>query len=390
MALIIVGGGISSNYRNGGIAWVWLSWVLGFKRLGFDVLLIDQLDRSHCVWEEGQARDYESCLNLGYFEGVMEDFGLGESAAVIGEGGEPLFGPPYEDLLELAETAELLVNVSGSLRHEPLKERARRKVHVDIDPGFAHFSLASGAALPRLAGHDLYFTVGGNTGLPGCTLPSGGISWLRTRPPVVLDSWPSSWNGSGNLFTTVGKWRGVGPHGLMEELGLTFAQKGDEFRKVIELPTRVDGTFELALRMADEDTAARELLERHGWRLVDPDAVAGDPSAFRQYVQRSGAEFSVAKGVYVDTRSGWFSDRTAHYLASGRPALVQDTGLEQTLPVGEGLLVFETLEDAVEGAKRISDDYDLHARAARSLAEEYFDSDKVLSRFLEDASSVRA
>ena len=187
-------------------------------------------------------------------------------------------------------------------------------------------------------------------------------------------------------FTTVGRWRGTGPHGPLDDIGRSFPQKGDELLAMLDLPERTGLSFEVALDTRGDDEP-RALLEAHGWRVLDPATVTADPDSFHDYVQGSWAEFSVAKGAYVETSTGWFSERTARYLASGRPALVQDTGFSRTLPVGEGLLAFRTLEDAVAGAQRIAADYERHRQAARMVAEEYFDSDLVLTRFLEDAAA---
>ena len=161
-----------------------------------------------------------------------------------------------------------------------------------------------------------------------------------------------------------------------------------EFRKFLDLPRLAPGTFEIALDIHPGDSADRERLFDHGWQLVDPRAASGDPHAFRRYVQSSGAEFSVAQGVYVDTHSGWFSDRTVRYLASGRPVLVQDTGFGRTLPVGRGLVPFSTPEDAVAGAASIVRDYSAHAAAARNVAEHYFAAGTVLARFTEDCGVI--
>ena len=159
--------------------------------------------------------------------------------------------------------------------------------------------------------------------------------------------------------------------------------KVHEFRKFVDLPRQVQQTFEIALNIHPADTKDLNLLLQHGWEIVDPRTVVPDPIAFRCYVQTSGAEFSVAQGVYVETKSGWFSDRTVRYLASGKPVLVQDTGFSRNYPVGDGLVAFRTLGEAVVGAERIADDYDRHCRAARSLAEAHFDSDRVLGGFAE-------
>jgi hypothetical protein len=385
-SLVVVGGSIASNFRNGGIAWERLSWALGLRRLGLDVLVVDQLDRERCVYRDGAEPSYETCLNRGYFERIVEAFGLAGSAALVGEGCESLSGPTYAELLDLAGEADLLVNVAGNLRLEELKQRPRLRVYVDVDPGLTQLRLASGGPHPRIGGHHLHFTIGENIGLPGCPLPTCGFEWRHTRQPVLLDEWPVVARGQKDRFTTVASWRGVGPYGP-EANGI--GQKADQLAKVIDLPGRAPGVYELALKIAAAHSDDRRMLERHGWRVVDATAVASDPDSFRQYVQRSSAEFSVAKGAYAETQSGWFSDRTTRYLASGKPALVQDTGFARNIPVGEGLIAFSSLDEAVEGARRIVHDYDGHARAARQLAEDFFDSDLVLTRFLADVEAAR-
>jgi hypothetical protein len=186
----------------------------------------------------------------------------------------------------------------------------------------------------------------------------------------------------GDSFTTVGGWRG--PFGSLSFQGRTYGVKAHEFRKFADLPRVTSRCFELALDIHASDRHDRELMQGRGWRLVDPRQVAGDPMAFRAYVHGSHAEFSVAKGMYVQTNSGWFSDRTVRYLASGRPALVQDTGFDADIPIGEGLIAFRTIADAMEGVGRIADDYTAHSQAARAIAETCFDSDAVLGRLLED------
>ena len=381
---LIVGATVSSFPGNGGIAWERLSWVLGLRRLGHDVIWVDQLGRGHCVHSVGSAGEgYEGCINIPWFESIVERFGLAGSVSLIGDEGESLSGLSFEHALEITGDAELLVNPGGDLRHAAFKQRARRAVYIDVDPGFTQLWLASGRPVPRVEGHDLHFTIGENVGTPASDLPTAGIEWRHTRQPVVLEEWPFADEVAEPRFTTVGRWRGVGPHGPLDEIEQPFTSKGDELMQVLDVPGRTGIAFEIVLETRGDD-GPRVLLEEHGWRVVYPATVAADPDAFRRYVQSSWAEFSVAKGAYVETRSGWFSERTARYLASGRPALVQDTGFSRTLPVGEGLLAFRTLEDAVEGAARIGSDYESHRIAARRIAEEYFDSDTILARLLED------
>jgi hypothetical protein len=312
---------------------------------------------------------------------VTEQFGLASSAALIDTDGERIYGLSRAELFDQAGAAELLVNISGHLTWEPLLRHFRRKAYIDIDPGFTQFWHADPAIPFRLSDHDSYFTIGANIGRPECPIPTGGIDWRPIRQPVVLDEWPVSVSGTAERFTTVGSWRGA--FGPVQVADKVYGLKAHEFRRFVELPQRAPQTFEIALNIHPADGKDKALLQRHGWHLVDPLAVSADPLSFRQYVADSGAEFSVAQAIYVDTHSGWFSDRTTRYLASGKPALVQETGFSRYLPVGQGLLSFTTLEEAVEGAARIQRDYESHARAARELAERYFDSQQVLAELID-------
>jgi hypothetical protein len=376
---MVMSSGIANKFRNGGSSWSSLSWLLGFKKLGFQVYYVEQIKRGNCVDAAGVVTAFVDCANLAYFKQITEQFNV--PAALIYEDGEQIYGLTQAELLDLADDADLLVNISGHLTLEPLKSRLRRKIYLDLDPGFTQFWHAAGSVGSRLDGHDSYFTVGENIGTPACSIPTGDIPWRRTRPPVVLDHWPVSSGGGCERFTTVASWRG--PYGPIQHGGKTLGLKVHEFRKFIELPERVHKTFELALDIHPADERDLNALRRHGWQVVDPKRVVPDPDAFRRYIQNSGAEFSAAQGVYVETESGWFSDRTVRYLASGKPALVQDTGYSRNYPVGEGLVAFRTLEQAVAGAERIVRDYDTHCRAARALAKTFFDSDRVIEEMLE-------
>jgi hypothetical protein len=199
----------------------------------------------------------------------------------------------------------------------------------------------------------------------------------------VLDEWPRTNVEAFDRFTSIASWRGA--YGPVEYGGRTYGLKVHEFRKFMEVPARSPSVFEIALQIDPADRRDLERLIANQWRIVDPVRVAGSPDGFRRYIQRSGAEFSVAQNIYVDTASGWFSDRTVRYLASGRPAVVQDTGFSRHYPVGEGLLAFRTVDEAVDGAARVVADYRKHCAAARRLAEEFFDSDKVIRRLLTEA-----
>jgi hypothetical protein len=379
---IIVSGALANKYLNGGEAWVRLSWVLGLERLGCTVHFIEQIAPGQCVDANGIAVPFESCVNRAYFEAVTREFGIESATLVYGDGSETS-GLALEELEQIADDADLLVNISGHLKLESLMSRLRRKAYVDLDPGFTQLWHAAGNTGAGLAGHDDFFTVGESIGTPTCRIPTGDIRWRPVRPPVVLDEWPRANGGAPNRFTTVASWRGA--YGPIEYEGETLGLKVHEFRKVIGLPEQVELDFEIALDIHADDAKDLNALRDHGWRIVDPKTTVPDPGTFRRYVQGSGAEFSVAQAIYVKAGVGWFSDRTVRYLASGKPALIQDTGFTGNYPVTEGLLAFNTLEQAAEGARQISSSYDAHSQAAREIAERYFDSDQVLGRFLEEA-----
>ncbi|HXS47674.1 MAG TPA: glycosyltransferase, partial [Solirubrobacterales bacterium] len=267
---------------------------------------------------------------------------------------------------------------NGFLGDGELRAVAPRRVYVDIDPGFAQMWDDLGLADP-FAGYDDFVTVGANVGAEGCPVPTGGRRWIRTRQPVVLERWPRA--AAGKAFTSVGSWRG--PFEPIEHGGRSYGLRVHEFRRFAELPSLIDAPFELALDIDEEDAADRRLLREGGWGLVDPSLVAADLDSYRSYVQASMAEIAIAKEMYVATQGGWFSDRSASYLASGKPVLAQDTGFGDSLPIGEGLLAFSDPEEARAGAEEICSDLRRHSAAARAIAEEFFASERVLTELLE-------
>ena len=346
--VIIVAGALANKCGHAGEAWVRLSWVLGFRELGYDVRFVEQIAREACVDEAGRVTSFSESVNRAWFESVVTEFGLRDSATLIYDDGAEFCGPGECELREFAADAELLVNISGHLTYPPVFERVARRAYVDIDPGFTQFWTAEGSDGARFAGHDVFFTIGENIGSPDCPIPTCGIEWVKTRPLVVLSQWPVASRPQFERFSTIASWRG--PFGPVQYGEISYGLKCHEFRKFIELPQRVSERFEIALNIHPADTKDREALQNQGWRLVDPARVTASPQDFRAYIAGSSAEFSVAQGVYVATRSGWFSDRTAHYLASGKPALVQDTGWCRNCPSSEGLLVFRTIGEAAAQA----------------------------------------
>jgi hypothetical protein len=308
---------------------------------------------------------------------VTARFGLEDAALLHGE--ETVAGLSIDVVREVAQDAELFVNLSGNLRDLTLVGGCRRKVYVDLDPGYTQFWHANGIDV-GLAGHDHYVTIGARIGDADCGVPTSGIDWQPVAPPVVLDQWPVAATGAGR-FTTVATWRGA--YGRAEYNGHVYGLKAHEFRRVRDLPRRSPFDFEVALAIDPADQADRADLVDAGWQLVRPEDVASGPERFRDYVRASSAEFSVAQGIYVETQCGWFSDRTAAYLAAGKPVLLQDTGFADAYRSGKGVVSFRNLDEAVAGAAKIVSDYPEHCQAARRLAEEHFDSDLVLGRLLE-------
>lgn len=375
MPVAIVAGALANKPGSGGEAWVRLSWVLGLRRLGWEVHLVERLEEPN---PEAQS----------YFEEVVGAFGLSASASLLGGNGEALSGRDESELAEVAASADALFDISGHLGPGRLRSAPRRSVYVDLDPGFTQAWHADSGVEFTVDGYDRYLTVGQNIGQPGCPVPTGGIEWLPTLPPVLLDEWPPTPPpGEPLRFTTVATWRS--PYGALVIDGREMSLKHHQFRRFAELPERVEGVeLELALDIHPGDAADLELLRGHGWRLVEPREAAATPAAFRDYVGRSAAEFSVAQGVYVEAATGWFSDRTAAYLASGRPAVVQDTGCGALFRSVEtqgrpGAVTFDDLDAAVAGIEAVRDGYEEHAAAARGFAERHLDSDRVLARVLE-------
>lgn len=369
MTRVIVAGAVANKPGNSGEAWVRANWVRGLGRLGVEAWFVEQLDPAR--WGDDTA----SCV--AWFDRIVRLFGLAERSVLIDGRHRVLVGSPAA-VAEVRAGADLLVNISGHLGPGPITSGCRRRAFVDLDPGYTQIWHAQGADL-GVAAHDVHFTVGLNLGGPDCTVPTDGVRWRPVLPPVVLDDWEPGPGESLDRFTTVASWRGAS--GVVHHDGVDFGPKAHEFRRLLELPTRVPAGVELALEIHPADRSDRDALVDHGWSLVEPADVVGDPEAYRRYVRESSAELSVAQPVYVHTRTGWFSDRTAHYLAAGRPVLVQDTG--GPLPDGDGLLRFRTLEDAATAARDLIARYLEHRVAARRFAEDRLDAERVLARVLD-------
>jgi hypothetical protein len=379
---LLISGALARVPGNGGLAWFHLQLLLGLRRLGWDVLFLDWVRPDECVDAGGRAIAPEASANARWLGSVMRRFGLGEAWSLdVGDG--RTLGAPREHVLRAAGEAPLLLNVMGYTRDDAVLSRVRRRVFVDIDPGFPQMWRELGLH-DALAGHDAFVTMGMNVGKPGCAVPTCGVEWVTMPQPVVLEHWPvmpPSAADDAAPFTSIGAWRG--PNAPVEFGGRTYGLRAHEFRRFVELPRECPAErFEMAFEIHPGDAKDRDALLRNGWTLADPRAVADTPENYRNYVARSRAEFMVPKQMYVATNGGLLSDRSAYYLASGRPVLARDTGLAGLYPVGKGLLTFETPGEAIDGVAEIRADFRRHAAAAREVAEECFDSDKVLRRLV--------
>lgn len=377
---IVIAGSLAQRPGHGGLTWFMLQFLLGFRRLGWEVLFLDRLEPEMCIDDDGQPCPAARSANLRYLYDVMDRFGLHGRFSVVR--GEENFGLDAEQTLDRIERSAFLLNVMGYFNQAKFLSAAPRTIFLDIDPGFPQMWRDLGLH-DAFEGHDSFVTVGRNIGRPDCAIPTCGLKWIAMPQPVVLDHWPVQPPQPDAAFTSIGAWRG--PNGPIEFRGHRYGLRVHEFRKFLELPSRCPGTqLEMAFEIHPGDANDIQALGEHGWNLANPQEVAGSPAGYRSYIARSKAEFMVPKQMYVDTNSGLLSDRSVYYLASGRPVLARDTGIKDLYPTGEGLLTFTTLDEAAAGVEEINGNYVRHCKAARHIAEEHFNSDKVLRRLLAD------
>ena len=359
----------------GGNVWAFLQWVLGFRRLGFDVFYVEERQSTDLMDEELKPAPFARSANAQLFRRLIDRFELGDRAALLEAGSSAHVGLSREDIARVARDVDLFLNQFGA--YTTVLDRVRRSVYLDLDPGHTQIWQERYGVDMRLRGHDLYLTIGLNLGEPGCPLPTCGIRWEKTLWPIVLSEWATA-NPPGPAFTTVANWR---DYSWVEWQGVWYAQKAEAFKSVIDLPRRVSMPIEACLSIADSDPDLPALRD-NGWRLASPRERVGDPESYRRYIHESRGEFSPVRPICSLGKSGWFSDRSGCYLAAGRPVVMEDTGLSRHVPVGLGLLAYSDLESAVQCLEAVERDYARHAAAAREFAREHLDSDRVLSRVL--------
>jgi len=372
-----------------GMAWEVLHYVEGFRRLGHDVYYIE--DTNSWPYDPEQDGSSEDCRHaVEYIARAMDWAGLRDRWAY--RAAEPdgrIYGLSESCFSRLFEQADVLINHGAStrLREEHLGVPVR--VLLQTDPGGEEILVAQGDpdTIEMLGGHTHFANWAENFGSPDCLLPVGPFPYRVTRMPLVLD-WATPPGGlsfrpsspSQLRFTTIGNWQQAGEN---EWNGEVYAwSKHHQFLKFIDLPRRLGQPVELALGSVDGDSI--ELLLGHGWRVIDAYPFGKDMMPFRDYIFRSDGEFTVAKDQYVRMRTGWFSDRSAYYLAAGKPVITQDTGFGKFLPTGEGLFGFNTMDDIVAAFEAIRSNYARHSRGARAIAEECFRAETGLAKLIDD------
>ncbi len=377
--------GILFWYPLAGVTYQFLHYLVGLRRLGYDPYYVEDSGR----WIYDPRINDLSPDALGNIESVLpalQQHGFGERWAFRGNypGGQ-CYGMTEQRILELYREAEAFLNVTGAqeIREEHLA--CKRRIYVESDPFAAQVKVVKGDSgmIAALAAHDTLFSFGENLGAPDCQLPIERFRWLPTRQPVVLELWndprPRNPEAAYNTITT---WHNKGKD-ISWRGDTWYWTKDREFERFLELPRlRPMVAFELA---AGVDEKVKQRLNAHGWRQASSLRMSRDIDVYRNYIQQSRGEFTVARDQYVRPNTGWFSDRSACYLAAGRPVITQETGFGKFLPTGQGLFGFKTMEDILKAVDAIESDYEGNSRAARAIAAEYFAAEKVMGSLMQRA-----
>lgn len=386
----IIVGGFIGLFPTGGATWDYIQYPLGLKLMGHDVYYIE--DTMLYPVYQSKGDDWADCsFGVQYLKDAMEKVGLADKWAYRDVASGKLFGMTESKFKQVCEEADVLINVSSSVYMRDEYTKIPVKILVDTDPMFTQYQYhekmeiggeAAETTRNYMRAHDLFFTFGLNIGKPDCRIPQFDFNWHTTKKPICLDYWERSESMPAKYgFTTIMNWTERPDFMYENEM---WGQKNKEFRKFHHLPERTGEKFEIIInRPKDQATAeAMDHLKSLGWDILSPDHLISDKEHYRCFVQQSLGEFSITKETYIKSNSGWFSGRSAVYLASGRPVVTQDTTWSRYIPSGTGLIAIHDLDDAVEAVKDIRTNYDRHAKAAKEIATEYFDSSKILGDIL--------
>lgn len=379
--MIIICTGSIGRFPIGGHAWANLQYLCALRALGHDVYYLEECGEESWVYNwETEELTTELEYPTNYIRSCLEPFEFGKRW--IYRAGDQYVGMNLTDFLEICAQADLLI-----IRGAPIAlwrkeyELPRRRVFIDVDPGFTQIKFVNGdnEIVNTIMRCDHLFTISQRIGEPDCLIPTGDRHWVKTVSPVFLPLWQYVEDETAAHFSTILQWRS---YKEVVHNGITYGNKDKEFHKFIELPRYTTQPLRLALT-----GALPEKFTEHGWNVVPGWIVSRTPMCYQEFIYGSRGEFGVAKQGYIAMSSGWFSDRSACYLASGRPALLQDTGLRDWLPVGEGVLTFRDTAEALAGIEIINSNYEHHRTAARQIAEQYFSAEKILNSFLDIATN---
>ncbi len=363
-----------------GIAWQAVHYLVGLERLGYEAWYIE--DHGANPYDPRiQSVTMDCAYNVAYLRRAMERHGLAGRWAYWDAINDVFHGLSRERVRALYAEADALVNLCGATRLRDEHLACPVRVMIDTDPVYEQikYAKADPAARAYIGAHTHFFTYGENLGTADCAIPLCDVPWRPTRPPVAVELWPQA-EAEAPCFTTIATWENKGKN--IDFQGSSYLwSKHLNFLKFLDLPRyRPDTCFHLAIE--PPDAAVRGAIERQGWRLVDPAPLSADLDRYRDFIAGSRGEFTVAKDIYARPNSGWFSDRGVCYLAAGRPLVTMQTGFERRYPVGEGLFSYTTHDGAAAAVDAIASDYARHSRAARSIAAEYFASEKVVGEML--------
>ncbi len=390
-SLRIIVSGLVALQPVGGMAWHYLQYVIGLARLGHDVYYHED------TWswpfdpvqnQNSDCGDYSAKFIADFFEQYAPDLSDRWHYLHLHE---KSYGMSGRKFLEVAGSADIFLNISGANFIPDALSSKCLKVFLDTDPGYNQILLSERFAWSEfvnrwcqmVADHDVYFTFAENMNELDCLVPGLGWKWTPTRMPIVFDLWDRIREPNTPVtapWTTVMSWNVF--KGPVIYDGIEYGDKSMEFEKILRLPALTGSPMKLAL---GGGIAPVETLLEHNWQIVEAPQVTRTARRYKEFIGNSKGEISIAKNVYVAMRTGWFSDRSACYLASGRPVVLQDTGFSKVLPLGEGLFGFTVEEEASEAIQIVEKDYDRHSKAALEIAYEYFDSDRILSKMIDES-----
>jgi hypothetical protein len=374
--------GIAFLYPLAGVTWQLLHFMVGLRRLGWDPYYVE--DSSRWVYDAALG-DFtpDPAGNIAAVVPALEAYGFAHRWASRAHALDGrCYGLSETRLRALYREAAAMVNVTGAQEVREDHRVCPRRLYLETDPVATQIGVAEGdaKAIEQLAAHHQLFTYGENFGRPDCGVPLERFTWHPTRQPVVLDFWPPATSTPDAPFTTIATWRHQNDRVYRGET--YYWSKEREFLKILDLPRRCPATLELALDITPDAAEAGPMLRAHGWQVVPAAGVSQEIAVYRDYIRNSRGEFTVAKDQNVRLRSGWFSDRSATYLAAGRPVITQETGFSNILPTGRGLFGWRDADEILAAVDAIATDYPGHCRAAREIAAEYFDAEKVLGAVL--------